>query len=183
MVYAVKNKSTGKFRVKRWFSSRTRRGYGIHSPFAYSLIRQGFGPESFEVTNIAALSGLGLQRKTAERIERLYMVCGCESMATDCLSAEEAMAATAAPRTLFLVSATELDAAGLDAAVMERIISIKEAASGSGGILCLVNPRKGRLWRGLCRRIAEMHDGMGIESRDLMIIFTDKGLNKQHIRV
>ena len=164
------NKETGKFRVRRWFPSRTRRGYGIHSPFAYSVIRYVFGPDSGGIRGALfdTLSGSGIRRKTAARIERLYRMCGCENIATDRLRTD------ADPRrTLFLFSA----------AGAEDTPALKAAAGDGGGILCMLNPRKGRLWRELCRQIAEGHDGMGIESRSLMIIFKDKGLNKQHIRV
>jgi hypothetical protein len=122
------------------------------------------------ITNLRdALSGLGVSRKTAGRIERLCRVCECENIAINSSPAGEE-----ARRTLFLASAE---------AGVGNVLSMREAAEHGGGILCMVNPRKGRLWRELCRKIAEEHDGMGMESRDLMIIFTDKGLNKQHIRV
>lgn len=158
-----------KFRVRRWFSFRTRRGYGVHSPFAYSLIRSVFGPEGRRVANeIDILAEAGFDSKTAGCIERLYRACGCENIVIDRTSADEDPR-----RTLFLVSADGADS----------VTALKEAAARNGGVLCLIDPRKGRIWRESCRRIAREHDGMGIESRRLMIISMDKGLNKQHIRV
>lgn len=143
------------------------RGYGVHSPFVYGLIRKVFMcGRLYDADNAPLYESLlraGVVRKRAVQLQNAMQYCGCASFGID-----------GDGRADFNVVTAEYPT--------ERLISAYEATKQHGTILVVMSPYANRERRDECRTIVEAHRSTSVDNRGYLIILNNK-LPKQHFRL
>lgn len=154
------------------FMSRIRHfgGHGVHSPFAYDLTRNALTKRRIAGSDTVvfdALSALGAGRCFAVLVQNLYTYLGYDNY-------------------MILGSDENVDNYGTTFVIalsphIEKLLPLM--AEKTGGAACVAMPRSGRLRRGIRGAVIANHRGLSIERGGAMMLFFDKGLNEQHIRL
>lgn len=147
------------------------RGHSVHSPFAYSLVRNVLMEKSLAegLDSVCdRLCSKGISRKYAIRISNLTRYCALSDIAVD-------------SRTDIVNNSSILLVAS-PAFPEGNLLSLEQTA-GPSDVFCVTVPRKGKTRRNICTQLIQRHDGLSIENRGVLLMFYDKGLNKQHIRL
>ena len=143
------------------------RGYGIHSPFVYGLIRKVFmcsklyDPENAPLYE--ALLSAGVVRKRAVQLQNAMQYCSCKTFAIN--STEYA----------------DFNVVTVDFPI-DRLKDAYEAVKELGTILVIMSPYANRERRDECRAIVESHRSTSVDNRGYLIILNNK-LPKQHFRL
>lgn len=143
------------------------RGYGIHSPFVYGLIRKVFmcgrlyDPENAPLYD--ALIAAGVVRKRAVQLQNAMHYCNCTTFGINGGGCAD-----------FNVVTAEYPFGQLKTAY--------EAAKEHGTILVVMSPYANRERRDECRAIVAMHKSTSVDNRGYLIILNNK-LPKQHFRL
>lgn len=146
------------------------RGHGIHSPFAYGLVRNALMRRTRLTSDSKLLTSLklaGVKGKHSFRLQNIYTYCNFTAFAID-----NKLKVTS--RTLYIAT-KKTDA--------EHISVFAETLKGTESALCIVSPRANCLRNRLCAEIIASHNGMSIDMGGILIIFYDDKLNKQYIKI
>ncbi len=143
------------------------RGYGIHSPFVYGLIRKVFMcsrlVDNSRTELYEALLALGVARKRAVQLQNTMIYCGCNTFAINGDGSAE-----------FNIATADYPADSLPAAY--------ETARRHGATLVVMVPYANRERRDACRAIIAEHRSTSVDNRGYILIFNNK-LPKQHFRL
>ncbi len=143
------------------------RGYGIHSPFVYGLVRKVFMyGKLYDADNAPlyeSLISVGVVRKRAVQLQNAMVYCGCATFGIN-----------GDGRADFNVVTAEYPVGQLKSAY--------ESTRAHGTILVVMSPYANRERRDECRAIVESHKSTSVDNRGYMIILNNK-LPKQHFRL
>lgn len=148
-------------------------GYGVHSPFAYSLVRNVFMQHTITGDDKAlfdALVGAGVGRRRAVQIQNLYTFCHYNHFSIDNLDSIE-------PTELSLVIAT----------TRSKVESIAGYAARVGEVqhntLCVIYPRNNRPLSHCCSQLVKRHNGMSVDNIGFLLLFYNNLKPKQHLKL
>lgn len=143
------------------------RGYGIHSPFVYGLIRKVFMcnrlSDNSRTELYEALLACGVTRKRAVQLQNTMLYCGCRTFAINGDGSAE-----------FNIATADYPADSLQSAY--------DAARRHGTTLVIMVPYANRERRDVCRAIVADHHSTTVDNRGYLLIFNNK-LPKQHFRL
>ena len=139
------------------------RGHGIHSPFAYRLVREVFmkrrhlhaaGPLC------DALRQAHVGKHTARMAQAVYDYDACEGFSLD-------------------RAAREGGGSGMYCCVSGPIPPVTEGYR----VVALFRPRASRERYRQCLEAVARHGGLSLDCRSILFLFTDRGLSKEHIKL
>lgn len=143
------------------------RGYGVHSPFVYGLIRKVFMCRRLIDASHAelyeALLANGVAPKRAIQLQNAMHYCQYRTFAIDGDSAAE-----------FNIATADYPA--------ERLESVYAKARQNGTTLIVMLPYANRERRDTCRAIIAGHNSTTVDNRGYILIFNNQ-LPKQHFRL
>ena len=150
-----------------WLDEHLRhgRGYGVHSPFLYRIVREAMMPRGVmegDTTLFDTLRSKGVDRRTATRLHNLRIVEHYAVWGIDECKGGGLMVAT-----------PECE----ESRVGEMIRTLGE----QGGALCVLHPVGNRPRRELCRRLVAEHNSMSASKVGFTLFFSRHDLRKQHI--
>ena len=142
------------------------RGYGIHSPMLYRIVRGAMMPRHIIGPNHTLYDTLrrhNIDRRTATRLQNLFTLEGHTEWRIDEFAGDKGL-------TIITPACTEEQ-------IKEILGEFKE------GTVCVTYP----LWecrrRTLCRELVREHRSMSAEKPRMMLFFARTDLRKQHIRI
>lgn len=160
------------FAVYSKFMPRIRhaRGYGIHSPLVYSLIRNVFMKKDIgEHRDVYdKIMETGADDRIARDIQNFYDFYGFSAF-----SINNTVPATPAGNHLHILTGANI----ADAA--EDILSVEWE---KWNVMCLV-PGKSKERRSLCRGIARNHAGISVDRKRYFLYFYNVSYEKQHYKL
>ena len=142
------------------------RGYGVHSPMLYRIIREAMMPRHVVDSDHSLYDALRLRkvgRRTATRLQNLFTLESYTEWRIDEPSATGGV-------TVLTPDCTAEK-------VREIIGGLEE------GAVCAIYPPWGCQRRALCRELTKAHRSMSAEKPQLMLYFARTDLRKQHIRI
>lgn len=143
-----------------------RRGYGIHSPMLYRIVREAMMPRHIIGPSRALYDTLrrhNIGHRTATRLQNLYTLEGYTEWRIDELAGVKGL--------------TIISPACPNEQVRRIVGGLKE------GTVCATYPFGGCRRRALCRELAKEHRSMSAEKPRMMLYFARTDLRKQHIRI
>jgi hypothetical protein len=147
---------------------RHSRGYGVHSPFLYKVVREAMMPRKVATTDTrlrGELVAVGVGGRTAVRLQNLYTLEGYGAWRIDSPAAEG-----------------ELAIATPHATDQEVVAMATACAKAEGSTLAILHPIGGsKMRRTLCRRLIAKHPSMSASKLSLTLLFKRADLHKQHI--
>lgn len=155
----------------RYCRLRHFRGHGVHSPFAYGLVRNIYMKRRHlpaEGTVYSALREHGGTARQASLIQALYDYLACRQC---CIDAEP-------------VAENPAREGGASMEVFTTAAAVSnETLPAPGHIVCLLSPAKGKArYRG-CMEAVSSHRGMSIDCRTVILLFGSDALNNEHIKL
>lgn len=152
-----------------WLDEHLRhsRGYGVHSPFLYRIVREAMMPRGLvgsERGLYDALLARGVSVRTARRLQNLLTLEGYGAWSVD---------GVAESSNHLTIATTECSEA--------TIGEMMEALRTSGGALCLLHEGRSRARKRMCGRLIEEHHSMSASKRAFTLFFSREDLRKQHI--
>lgn len=145
---------------------RHRRGYGVHSPFLYRIIREALMRRNVvggERGLYDELRRRGINKATAARLQNLCTL-ECEGMwCIDRVADREKLAI-----------ATEGCKESIVRAMVNRL-------SHGDGMVVVLHSWGNRSRRKVCKELVETHKSMSASDLTISLYFSHKGLPKQHI--
>ena len=142
------------------------RGYGIHSPMLYRIVRGAMMPRHIvdsDCTLYTALRDCKIGHRTATRLQNLYTLEGHTEWRIDELAAAGGL--------------TILTSNCAAEKVREIVGGLEE------GTVCVTYPLLMCPRRTLCRELVKDHRSMSAEKPRMMLYFARTNLRKQHIRI
>ncbi len=141
------------------------RGYGIHSPFLYRIVREAMMPHDpmeGDKSLYEALRSKGVGRRTATRLHNLYTLEQYDGWAIDNSLGGGVMVATPKCST-------------------ECIATMVQTLGEHGGVLCILHPIGNYSRRRLCKGLVKAHHSMSAAKVGFTLLFSRPDLRKQHI--
>lgn len=147
------------------------RGHGIHSPFAYSIVRQVFMKrrikgESREVYNTLRTEHVG--RYWAVQLQNLHSFCRNHTLRF------------VMPNETIACPQKRTNAEQGDD---ERSKATELCDVADKTIVCIVAPRYSRSRYRNCKALIAHHNGMSIDNRGYILLIYDNKLPKQHFKL
>ena len=158
-------------RCKRRFRLRHFRGHGVHSPFAYALVRQVYMKrrrlprEGAVYTAVREQGGTVRQARLVQAVYD-YTECG------QCYVDGAPLATHDSHRTHRAMHIVTPGAA-----------IGQELRPGEEDIACVLSPTAGKARYRNCLAAVRGHEGMSIDCRSVLFLFGRDGLNKEHIQL
>lgn len=152
-----------------WFEEHLRhcRGYGVHSPMLYRIVREAMMPRRIRGDRsdlYDALRRLGVDRRTALRMQNLLSVGGYENWQIDTPPAQS---------NLLTVATT----AASDQEIEEMVARLSKYE----GAVCVIFGLWGGKRRNFCRQLTDTHHSMSAEKPAFMLYISRRDIQKQHI--
>ncbi len=144
-----------------------RRGYGIHSPMLYRIVREAMMPRYIigpDKELYRALRDRHIGHRTATKLQNLFTTEHYAEWQVDDFAGERGL-------TILTHSCTE-----------EKLGEIVGKLSGCEGVVCATYPLWGFKRLSLCRELAHRHHSMSAEMPRMMLFFSRHDLRKQHIK-
>lgn len=158
-----------KRRLALWSNrlSRTKhfRGHGVHSPFAYGLVRKVFMRHTLFEGDTALYDALivaGLPRRRAIQLHNARLYCEATTYSIDTLDGEFAVLTPSYPS--------------------EQLAAAYDEAHARGTILVIVSPYANRERQEASRAIITRHTSTTVDNRAYLIVMNNH-LPKQHFRL
>lgn len=150
------------------------RGFGVHSPFVYGLIRNVFMPRSIvgdDTSLYETLRSCSISQRRARQLQNLYSVCAYSSFV---MADASELPAGIAPQSLCIVTRLFPE---------ERTDSLIDMASRSGATVCILEPTFSRSRYRLCKRLVREHCRTSVDNRGFLLLFYHDKLPKQHFKL
>lgn len=151
-----------------WLEEHLRhsRGYGVHSPLLYRIVREAMMPrrvKGYDTSLYDALRARGVDRRTATRLQNLLCVEGYGRWSIDAVAGKgEMMIASADCRE-------------------EQLRAMASVLREQEGILCILHPIGNRTRRRVCRAMVAEHHSMSASKPTFTLLISRQDLQKQHI--
>ena len=143
---------------------RHSRGYGVHSPLLYRIVREAMMPRKIAGTEHAlydALRAQGICKHTATRLQNLYSLEGYEAWRVD---------QTAKAEGELMIATAKCE---------EQIVaSMANALREHEGAVCIIHSPRNRQLR---KSLITAHPSMSAANCQLTLLWWRKDLRKQHI--
>lgn len=149
---------------------RHHRGYGVHSPFLYKVVREAMMPHKVATTAPRLreeLVAAGVGERTAVRLQNYLSLVGHTHWAID-------TAEGTTEGTLFVATPD------CPPGVVEQMAERCSREDTTVATLCVIH-RRGRAQREWRRGLVESHKGMSAEKPRFTLLFFNPALPKQHI--
>lgn len=152
-----------------WLEEHLRhsRGYGIHSPFLYRVVREAIMPlrvRSKEKALYKALRAKGVGRRAATRAHNLLTTLGYTSWSIDEPNGNNE---------------------GLSIATPECQLQMIEAMVGGlrtrSGAVCVIHRLGDQKRRAICKGLIIGHNCLSASKPTMKLFFSQQGVSKQHI--
>ena len=150
------------------------RGFGVHSPFVYSLIRNVFmckhitGPDT-ELYD--ALRTRGISERRARQLQNMMSFCAYKNFV---IADRPSDTVSLSAQTLCLVSREY---------PQEGTLKLAAQAESTGGTLCLLEPTFSRTRNRMCRKMVKSHRHTSVDNRGFLLLFYHDKLPKQHFKL
>lgn len=146
---------------------RHSRGYGVHSPLLYHIVRNAMMPRKVVGVDrrlYDALTQQGVAKRTATMLQNLYSLEGFGNWCIDRVAeaCDELMIAT-----------TECNE--------QTLYEMAKTLGKRNGMLCIIHAPCNRARGVLRKRLIAEHHSMSAANRRLTLLFARKDLRKQHI--
>lgn len=153
-----------------WLEEHLRhsRGYGVHSPLLYRIVREAMIPREvvgFDTALYDALRTRGVGRRTATRLQNLLSLEGFAEWSIDCLAEAGAM----------MIATAECSE--------EQLRAMVTALGEQEGVVCILHPIGKCARRKLCRELIATHRSMSASKPTFTLLISRKDLQKQHINI
>lgn len=149
-----------------WDHIRHRRGFAVHSPFMYGVVRGAMMPRRIVGPRrelYDALVALGTDRRSATRIQNLHTHLGYEQWTID----------GAVDEGLVVVSPN---------CPAEQVLNLTDTlAEGQGEATLVVLHHRNKGQKALAERLVAEHQSMSGSKRDFTFLVYGRALPKQHI--
>ena len=147
--------------------AKSYRGYGIHSPFVYMLVRRAFMATSVERQGEGSLYDVllrsGIAKRRAVQLQAAFDYCKAECFSVDGKEGD------------FRIFTQEYPA--------ELLAKACRAAQCDGATAVIMKPYADRERQSVCQSIVECHDSTSVDNRGFLMLFNTKKLPKQHFRL
>lgn len=153
-----------------WLEEHLRhsRGYGVHSPLLYRIVREAMMPRRVKGSDTSlydALRARGVGRRTATRLQNLLTAERFGVWRIDTVAGEGEL----------MIATTECHKEQLRA--MAKVLGEQE------GVLCILHPIGSRTRRRLCKELIAEHHSMSASKPAFTLLFARKDIQKQHINL
>lgn len=149
------------------------RGFGVHSPFVYGLIRNVLMSRQITGNDTGLYDQLrnrSISDRRARQLQNLYSFCSYKSY----VIADADNDVSLDPQTLCLV--TKLYP-------QDKTISLMQSAEATGSTLCLLDPTFSRTRNRMCKQMIKEHRHTSIDNRGFLLLFFHDKLPKQHFKL
>lgn len=150
------------------------RGFGVHSPFVYGVIRNAImkhDPQGEDLALYNELRGRGFSKRSAAQLQNLYT---SQNFTSAPFAEQEGVFPKLDDATLCLVMPSFPDG---------DTFALAEKAKGTGATLCIISPYGSRSRNKLARRLISQHRHTSIDNRGFLLLFTGERLPKQHFKL
>lgn len=150
------------------------RGFGVHSPFVYGLIRNvfmckyitGSDTELYE-----ALMSRGVSQRRARQLQNMMNFCAYKNYV---IADEPSDRIDLTGQTLCLVTRNY---------PQESTEALAEKAEKTESTICLLDPNFSRTRNRMCRQMVKRHRHTSVDNRGFMLLFCHDKLPKQHFKL
>lgn len=149
------------------------RGYGVHSPFVYRVVREATMKKREVVEEdrllYDRLRSLGVNRKRSVQLQNFYSLCGCSEFVID-----DEREQKFTDDTMWIVT-TKTPA--------EEIERLVEQTVGSRVVIVIIYPRNNSARYKATRRAIKGHHGLSIDNIGFVALLCNDNREKQHIYI
>ena len=152
--------------MRIWQHLRHSRGYGVHSPMLYRIVREAMMPREVVGADRRLFDELfskGVGKRTATRLQNLCTIQHYPTWSVDAMAEEGGL-------TILTPDCAES--------------VVRDAAEGLAkqeGVVVVLRSITDRRRRTLCRELVRMHHSMSAERPTMLLLFARHDLRKQHI--
>ena len=143
------------------------RGYGVHSPFVYMLVRRAFMAKSVRAQDDSsfydALLRNGVAKRRAVQLQAAFDYCEAKRFSIDVSDGDFRLFTEAYPT--------------------ESLAEACQAAQRDGATAVIMKPYADKERQSACQGIVEHHNSTSVDNRGFLMLFNTKKLPKQHFRL
>ena len=152
------------------------RGYGVHSPFVYGLVRHSVMMKSSIVGDdcsiFEGLRELGVSRKRATQLQNMCTWAGYKS-ACYLTDANRAVGALDAHTVCFVMPDYP----------MELTVELCQKAAEAEAVVCVMKPYDSRVRSKACKELIRNHIHTSVDNRGFLLLFFNPHQPKQHFKL